>query len=336
MITITTMYRYFETTTMRHTKGVISSIRSRSHLLRQWAHDCLPDRWVHTSQFRRKFGRRLNLAAPQTFNEKLHWLMLYYRVPEMTQIADKYAVRTFVTARVGGWILNELYGVWDDPEAMAEAVDRLPHSFVLKVTSGSGQNILCGDKSTLDIETTKRRLAQWMRRSEYWVSREWAYKNIKPRIICERLLTDEAGHIPPDYKFFCFDGEPRIIQVDTDRFTDHRRDLFDLDWKPLPFSLVYPPSNRSISRPAQLDIMLSVARALSAGFPFVRVDLYSTRRSPIFGEMTWYPEGGFGRFSPAKYDLELGQALNLPSPFRSFNLQRLLGNVDGSRRRRTC
>jgi hypothetical protein len=313
---------------MRFTKRIISSIRWRSRLLRQWVYDRRPDRWVYASQFRRKFGRRLNLAAPQTFNEKLHWLMLYYRIPEMTQTTDKYEVRAFVTARIGGWLLNELYGVWDDPEAMAATVDRLPQSFVLKVTSGSGQNIFCGNKSELDIDTTKRRLAQWMRRSEYWVSREWAYKNIRPRVICERFLTDEAGHLPSDYKFFCFDGEPRVIQVDTDRFTDHRRDLFDLDWRLLPFSFGYRPSDRSIPRPADLSTMLSVARALSAGFPFVRVDLYSTRHGPIFGEMTWYPEGGLGRFSPVEYDLELGQALNLPSPSRSFGRQRLL-SADG-------
>jgi hypothetical protein len=284
---------------------------------------------VHALQFRRKFGRRLNLATPQTFNEKLHWLMLYYRIPQMTQTTDKYEVRAFVAARVGAWVLNDLYGVWDDPETMAASVDGLPQSFVLKVTSGSGQNIFCRNKSELDIDATKRRLAEWMRRSEYWTSREWAYKNIRPRIICERYLADEAGEVPPDYKFFCFDGEPRVIQVDTDRFTNHRRDMYDPDWKVLPFSFGYPPSRRSIPRPVELDTMLSVARALSAGFPFVRVDLYSTRRGPIFGEMTWYPEGGLARFTPVEYDLELGDALKLPSPSARFDLLRLLAPRHG-------
>lgn len=297
---------------------VVSSIRTRSRLLGRWLYDCLPDRWVHARQFRRRFGRRLNLAAPQTFNEKLRWLMLYYRIPEMTQTADKYEVRAFVASRLGRSILNELYGVWSDPEELAADVDRLPESFVLKVTSGCGQNILCRNKSELDIDATRQRLAQWMRRGEYWMSREWAYKNITPRIICERYLTDESGDVPADYKFFCFDGEPRVIEVDTGRFTDHRRDLFDVDWTLLPFTYEYPRSDRSIPRPAELDTMLSVARELSAGFPFVRVDLYSTRHGIVFGEMSWYPLGGLGRFSPERYDLELGRALTLPerSPSR--------------------
>jgi len=299
---------------MRDASCLISSIRGRSRLLGQWCYDRLPDRWVYAMQFKRKFGRRLNLAAPRTFNEKLHWLMLYYRRPEMTQIADKYAVRAFVASRVGASLLNDLYGVWDDPLGMAAALRQLPDSFVLKVTSGSGQNIICPDKSRLDVQDAQRQLAAWMRRSEYWVSREWCYKDITPRIVCERYLTDDAGTSPPDYKFFCFDGEPRVVQVDTTRFTDHRRDLFDLRWNQLPFCLEWPLSGRQIPRPRHFDEMISVARALSHGFPFVRVDLYSTARGPIFGEMTWYPGGGLLRFKPDHYDLELGHALRLPSP----------------------
>jgi hypothetical protein len=296
--------------------------------LRQWLYDRLPDRYVQASQFKRQFGRDLNLAAPTTFNEKLHWLMLHYRIPEMTQLADKYEARTLVAARVGDWLLNDLYGVWDDPWALA--FDQLPNSFVLKVTSGCGQNILCQDKSRLDAESTRRRLAHWMKRSEYWVVREWAYKNIKPRIICERFLTDERGRIPNDYKYFCFNGEPRFVQVDTDRFTtNHRRDFFDLEWKwlpfnmQLPFNITYPSGGRDIPRPGDLETMISVARALSRGFPFVRVDLYSLRERVIFGEMTWYPGGGLGPFSPAIYDLLIGQVLTLPKPSGSSLAWRL-------------
>jgi hypothetical protein len=280
--------------------------------LRQWLYDRLPDRYVQASRFEREFGCDLNLAAPETFNEKLHWLMLHYRIPEMTQLADKYEARTLVAARVGDWLLNDLYGVWDDPWALA--FDQLPDSFVLKVTSGSGKNILCRDKSRLDAESTRRQLAHWMRRSEYWVGREWSYKNIKPRIICERFLTDERGGIPNDYKFFCFNGEPRFVQVDTDRFTNHCRVFFDLEWKQLPFNITYPSSARDIPRPGNIETMISAARALSRGFPFVRVDLYSLRERVIFGEMTWYPGGGLEQFSPAIYDLHIGQALTLPKP----------------------
>jgi hypothetical protein len=267
---------------------------------------------VQDALFRKKFGRRLNLTAPTTFNEKLHWLMHYYRTPEITKIADKYEVRTHVITRVGSWLLNDLYGVWDDPADLDAAWADLPTCFVLKVTSGSGQNLFCRDKSRFDIDAAKGQLLRWMRRSEYWVNREWSYKNIRPRIVCERLLTDEAGRVPDDYKFFCFDGQPRFVQVSTDRFGDFHRDFFDLEWSPAPFRFAGDVPRGDIHRPENLNAMISVARALSRGFPFVRVDVYSTQGRILFGEMTWYPNGGLKRVVPDEWDLKLGEMLRLP------------------------
>jgi len=167
-----------------------------------------------------------------------------------------------------------------------------------------------------------------MKRSEYWRAREWCYKNIDPRIICERFLTDETGVIPSDFKFFCFDGEPLFVQFDMDRFAKHRRDLFDLDWKLLPFNIGgYASSGLDIERPRNLETMITVARALSRGFPFVRVDLYSIRERGIFGAMTWYPGGGLLRLIPEIYDLHLGQALTLPKSSNSSLLRRLSSRV---------
>lgn len=119
--------------------------------------------------------------------------------------------------------------------------------------------------------------------------------------------------MPADYKFFCFNGEPRFAQVDTDRFT-HHRDMFDLEWKRLPFNIEYASSGRDIPRPGNLETMISAERALSRGFPFVRVDLYSIGERVIFSEMTWYPGGGFERFSPDIHDLHVGEAPTLPRP----------------------
>jgi len=298
--------------------------RSRCELGR-WFCKVLPDRCVQERQFQQRFGRPLNLESPATFNEKIHWLMLNYRIPVMTQLADKCKVRGYVAARVGDSLLNDLYGVWDDPWAVE--FERLPDSFVLKVTSGSGQNVLCRDKAKLNVERTRLQLAEWMKRNEYWVSREWAYKRITPRIIGERFLKDEQGNVPSDYKLFCFNGEPLFVQVDTDRFTDHRRDLFDLDWKLLPFNIMYSSSQRAIPRPANLETMISAARALSQGFPFVRVDLYSTGERMIFGEMTWYPEGGLSAFIPDSYDLEWGNVLRLPSPMGASLFERVWSSM---------
>jgi len=284
-----------------------------------------PDRYIQATQFREKFGRDLDLEIPVTFNEKIHWLMLNYRIPEMTRLADKHEVRAYVAARVGDWLLNDLYGVWEDPADVD--FDRLPESFVLKVTSGSGQNILCRSKSLLNVEQARVQLRDWMRRNEYWVGREWAYKNIKPKIICEKYLMDEEGHIPCDYKLFCFHGEPRFVQVDTDRFSNHCRDLFDLRWEVLPFSYSYPPSGVQVPRPQCLETMVSIARTLSEGFPFVRVDLYSTHERVVFGEMTWYPEGGLGRFNPEAYDVEIGKLLMLHRAIRPSFADRVWSKV---------
>ena len=123
--------------------------------------------------------------------------------------------------------------------------------------------------------------------------------------------------VPSDFKFFCFNGEPRFVHVVTGRFTNLCYDVFDLEWEPLSFSVTYPSSGRDIPRPGNFETMISAVRLLSRGFPFVRVDLYSIRERVIFGEMTWYPSGGLGRFTPDIYDLRWGQALTLPEPLRS-------------------
>jgi len=265
-------------------RAFVIGARSVRRDLRQRLRDCAPNAWVQRRGFRRRFARRLNLASPKTFNEKIHWLMLNYRRPELTELADKYSVRGYVAKRVGDAILNELYGVWDEPSAVP--FSELPNAFVLKVTWGSGQNIVCANKSALDIESSRSWLAASMRRSNYWHCREWAYKNIKPRIVCERFLSDENGNVALDYKFFCFDGQPRFIQVDSDRFTDHRRDLFDTEWRRLPVTFEFPASGRDIPAPITLGAMMSIATSLSQGFPFVRVDLYSLGKRVIFGEST--------------------------------------------------
>jgi hypothetical protein len=306
--------------TQARLRSLRAGLRNGRRVLGQSVLDCAPDAWIQTRNFRRFLGQRLNLRRPQSFNEKLHWLMLNYRRPELTELADKYRVRDYVAARAGAAVLNELYGAWDDPDAIP--FERLPDAFVLKVTSAWGQNIFCRDKSLLDIDSTRRQLATWMRRSGYWAGREWAYKHIRPRVIAERLLTGDDGGIPTDYKVFCFGGRPRFVQVDTDRFTDHRRDFFDTEWRLLPFSLTYPPTGRAIPAPRTLPQILSVAATLSTGFPFVRIDLYSIGAAVIFGEMTWYPEGGLGRFAPESYDLELGKALVLPAPVSSVRQPR--------------
>ncbi len=288
--------------------------RDISQWCQQWCQDRRSDESVHAEQYAQAFGKPLDLKTPRTFNEKLHWLSLNYQLPIMTKCADKYAVRDFVTDRGCGHLLNELYGAWDTPEEIT--FGSLPAEYIMKVNHGSGQNFIRRAGDTRTVGGMRSQLAQWMKRSEYWHSREWAYKDIQPKIICERLLKDVHGNVPPDYKFFCFNGEPHMIQVDTDRFTTHHRDLFDLEWKRLPFSLEYAASGQEIPKPETLESMISAARALSQGFPFVRVDFYAMGARVIFGEMTWYPAGGLGKFTPDEYDAYYGEMLSLPQQER--------------------
>jgi hypothetical protein len=241
--------------------------------------------------------------------------MLYYRTPLLTRLADKYEVRTYVAEKVGPHILNELCGMWEGVEDIDFAT--LPDTCVLKVNWGSGMNIFCRDRSKFDVVKTKAQLSMWMRRNYYWKYREWCYKNIRPRVIGERLLSDAAGRDPTEYCFYCFDGEPRFVRVHTDRFGQWGRDLFDLHWRVVPFSINFPPSGRVIPRPSNLGEMVACARALSHGFPFVRVDLYSIGGRTVFDEMTWYPAAGEIRFVPESYDHYWGEALRLPAKTRT-------------------
>ena len=191
----------------------------------------LCSRW----RFRRTFGRPLDLRTPQTLNEKLMWLKLrrYGSDPLVTRCADKYAVRDYVESCGCGDILNELYGAWDRPRDIPW--DALPHAFVLKCNHGCGYNILCPDKSTLDREAAVRTLNKWLRHDFWRDFAELQYRPIPKKIVCERFLGH--GDDLPDYKIYCFHGQPRYILVCEGR--SHGKPkfyFFDPDWHFLPIT----------------------------------------------------------------------------------------------------
>jgi TupA-like ATPgrasp len=274
--------------------------------LRRRVRDYLPDRLVIARNFAQRFGRRLDWNRPETFNEKLCWLMLHHRTPFVSRCTDKYAVRDIVSARVGSRYLNECYGVWTRPDQIP--FEQLPTAFVLKVTGGWAMNVICPDKAGLDRQEVRSKLTGWMTQNHYRAWREWQYKDIPPRVLAERYL----GANVPDYKFLCFNGEPLLIQVDVDRYVHHTRAFFDPEWNLLPLAYSRPRCERPPARPPQLGEMLEVARGLARNVPFVRVDLYVVDGRVIFGEMTWSPEAGRGRFEPESYDRLLGSYLELP------------------------
>lgn len=272
----------------------------------------IPDALYLKIIYRAETGKRLDLKHPKTYNEKLQWLKLYDRRPEYTMMVDKYEVRKYVAEKIGEEYLIPLIGVYDSVDEIPW--EELPDKFVLKCTHGSGSNILCNDKKELDIQMAKKKLRKWMKKNFFWVFREWPYKNVKPRIVCEKYMVDESGIELKDYKIFCFDGEPKLIQVDFDRFRDHKRNIYDLDWNLVDLTIKYPRDpNKTIARPDKLDEMLDVARKLSAGIPHVRVDLYSIGDKIYFGELTFTHGAGYEPFYPESYNELLGSWLKLPN-----------------------
>lgn len=265
-------------------------------------------------EFRRNSGYNLDLKNPQSFNEKLQWLKLYWYDPKATICADKYSVREYVKSKGLGHILNELYGVYENVDEIE--FDKLPDKFVMKVTHGCGQNIICNDKSKINWEHEKKKFRKWLNRSHYYSSLEWVYRDIKPRIIVEKLIETDDGKMPKDYKVFCFNGEPKVLFVAMDRGEGTTKfDFYDLDWNNLPVKNYYPNSNNKLPKPANLEEMLIYSRILSEGFPHMRVDFYLEEKRVIFGECTFFHFSGNQPFEPMSFDYELGAYLELRKRF---------------------
>lgn len=270
----------------------------------------LPDKLYIQMMYYVKLGKRLHLKHPVLFNEKLNWLKLYQRRPEYTDMADKYEVRRFVKERIGEEYLIPLLGVWNSVEEIP--FDILPDQFVLKCTHDSASVVICKDKQHFDREQVKKKLAACMNTNYFWASREWPYKDIKPRIIAEQYMVDESHTELKDYKIYCFDGKPALIQVDFGRFTKHERNLYTTDWKYINERFEYPNNpEMQILKPEGLERMLQLAGRLSTGIPSVRIDFYSIEGRIYFGEITFYQEGGFGKFEHESFEKKLGDLIKI-------------------------
>ena len=225
-------------------------------------------------KFKLRMGYELDLDNPKTFNEKLQWLKLYDRNPLYTKLVDKYEVRKYIAEKIGEEHLIPLVGgPWNSPEEID--FDLLPDQFVLKCTHDSGGVIICKDKSKLDIPAVKAKLCKHLKRNYYWTNREWPYKDVPPRIIAEKYMEDETGELR-DFKVFCFNGTPELVEVDYERFTDHQRNIYSTDWKLAEFSSLYR-SNAEIDilKPQNLEEMLTIAANIHRGdHLFSRVRLW--------------------------------------------------------------
>lgn len=265
--------------------------------------------------FKNKMGYYPNLDNPTTFNEKLQWLKLYYRNPILTTLVDKYAVKKYVSDKIGEKHIIPTIGVWDHFDEID--FDALPDQFVLKCTHDSGGLVICKDKSKLDMQVAKEKIENSLATDFYKAGREWPYKNVKPRIIAEKYMEDESGYELKDYKFFCFNGSCEYFKIDFDRQKSHHANYFNRACELMPFGeVVCPPDyNRELKIPSNIGEMINKAEqiAVSINNAFVRVDLYNINGQVYFGEITFYPASGVGKFEPVEWDTIFGEQIVLPS-----------------------
>lgn len=263
--------------------------------------------------YRSNFGQNPDLKNPHNINEKIQYLKLntYYNNPIITMCVDKYRIREYLIQKKLTNLLPELYGVYRSPEEIL--FDELPQSFVIKCNHGCGFNILCSDKSRLDIENSRRLLQKWMKH-DYWKEYgEIQYKFVEKRIIIEEFLGNEIS----TYKFYCFNGEPKALYIsssDENGKQDFYIDYFDMDWNHMDVQLLgheHHPDYESIAKPDNFEELKRVAHELSKEFPFVRVDLYDVHGKIYISELTFVPTGGFMRLAPEGTVEEWGNWLEL-------------------------
>ena len=265
-------------------------------------------------QYYSKMGVKLHLDKPETFSEKLQWMKLYDRNPLYTELVDKYKVKEYIAKKIGEEYVIPSIMAWDRPEDIQ--FEELPKQFVLKCNHDSGGLFICRDKDVLtdsDKKKALRKLNKHFKTNYFAIAREWAYRDVERKIFAEKYMEDESGSELKDYKVFVFNGEPKMIQVDYNRFVKHQRIMYNIDWTPMKETFCYKAkADVKISRPEKLDEMLSIARTLAEGLHFVRIDFYSIRDRIYFGEMTFYPEAGYGEWYPAGYDKTVGDWMRLP------------------------
>jgi len=265
-------------------------------------------------------GRWPDLISPKTFNEKLQWLKLFNRNALYTVLVDKYAAKQWVAAQIGEEYIVPTLGVWHKFEDID--FDKLPKQFVLKCTHDSAGLVICKDKSGFDKEVARKKISRCLKRNFYYVGREWPYKDVPPRIIAEQFL-DDNGHVPVDYKIYCFNGEPYKVMLCLDRDKDEPTKFysFDFKWNLLRHNVrgKMAPEGFTLPKPKSLDLMYECAKKLSKGIPFVRVDFYDLDGHMYFGEMTFYPDSGFDSAILPEIDQLYGSMINLDQNEKSKN-----------------
>lgn len=263
--------------------------------------------------FRLSMGKELDLENPKTYSEKLQWLKLYDRKELYTRLVDKAEVKEYVAQKLGEEYIIPTLGVWDRFSDID--FSSLPEQFVLKCTHDSGGLVICRDKEKVDWKKAGKRLEKCRKTNYYYSKREWPYKDVKPRILAEEYMVDESGTELKDYKFFCFDGVPKVMFIASDRANPNEEtkfDFFDMDFQHLPFTNGHPNAKIPPKKPQSFEKMKELAARLSEGIPQVRVDFYDINGKIYFGEMTFFHWSGLMPFKPESWDEKMGDWIKLP------------------------
>ena len=269
---------------------------------------------ILSEKYKKAFGHEINWDNPQDLNEKIQWLQVYSDTSEWSRLTDKYLCREFIREKGYENLLVKFLGVYHSAEEIN--YDALPEKFVLKCNHDSGTGMcICTDKSKLDYSSVRKGLNEGLKSDYYPISREWPYKNVKRKVFAEQYMKQEDSSDLTDYKWFCFNGKPLYCQVIRNRSSKETIDFFDTEWNHQSFIGFNPRAvhaENCPSCPKNLSLMIELATSLSRDLPFSRVDLYEINGNVYFGEITFFPAGGFGAFRPKKMDRVFGQYLVLP------------------------
>lgn len=267
----------------------------------------LPTKLVLHIDYARSYKKFLNLNCPKYYGEKIQWIKLNGNIEKFAKYVDKYEVRDFVNKRLGRGYFPKLLGIYN--EANEINFNDLPEKFVIKMTNGTGGNIICKNKMDLNVSETIKKLSKWQSEKFYKYTKEKQYKNVRSRIICEEYLEDETGSLT-DYKFHCFNGKVDMIEIHRDRYSDHKENYYTVDWQDYGV-ICKAKKGPNMKKPKNLSQMIEVAEKLSSDFTYVRVDLYSVKEKIYFGELTFTPANGTDPFYPLEKDLEFARKIDL-------------------------
>lgn len=280
----------------------------------------LPDKVYLSIKYRVHLGYWMDWKNPKTYNEKLQWLKVNYRRKDFSMMVDKDAVKKYVAKKIGEEYVIPTIATYNS--ATDIDFDALPQKFVLKCTHDSGGLVVCKNKESLDFCAVRAKMKKALKRTYIVQNREYPYKYVSRKIIAERYMEEPQYGELRDFKFYCFDGNPRYLLVASGRQKGQKRfDYFDIHWNHWPVHDEGCPNNDiTPEMPKNFEKMIEIAKVLSDGIPHVRVDLYNIDGHIYFGEMTFFDGSGCNIYEPREYDKVFGKYLTLPQPRNDYNL----------------